>query len=87
MLTSLAITLNKVATGPRDVPYYPLDGGGIIHAKGLIVAGFSPPLTLPQLSSYPPEQTHQWTHPIQDTHQILNQISILNCTWALNNYG
>ena len=36
-----------LATGPRDMPYYPLDGGGIIHAKGLIVAGFSPPFNLP----------------------------------------
>ena len=36
-----------LAAGPRDMPYYPLDGGGIIHAKGLIVAGFSPPFNLP----------------------------------------
>ena len=69
------------------MPYYPLDGGGIIHAKGLIVAGFSPPLTLFKLSSFRPDHTHLWTHPIQDTYQILNQISILTCTWALNNYG
>ena len=33
--------------GPWDMPYYPLDGGGIIHAKGLIVAGFSLLFTLP----------------------------------------
>ena len=29
-----------MATGPRSVTYYPLDGGGFIPAKGLFVAGF-----------------------------------------------